>query len=138
MTERISVYQQLGMMAEVTAMRGTCSRLKVGALITRQGRMISSGYNGTPSGMPHCDHSSGEDVPCLDVVHAEANAIAFAARLGVASDNAHMICTHAPCLGCANLIINSGITTLSFLHYYKNTDGLTRLFDCGVQISQIN
>ncbi len=94
--------------AKLIAARGTCDRLQVGAIITRNARIVSSGYNGNVSGAPHCNHSEWPLAPCSTAVHAEANAIVFAARHGVGVEGAEMWCTHQPCLACANLIINAG------------------------------
>lgn len=127
MMRRISEREQLLMMADVVSRRGSCSRLSVGALIAQQGRIISTGYNGAPAGLVHCDHSDGVDTSCTLVVHAEANAIAFAARHGTAVEDGMLVCTHSPCLGCANLIINSGISAVMFREVYRGTQGVDRL-----------
>lgn len=97
--------------------RGTCDRLQVGALIAREGRILVTGYNGPPAGLPHCNHQSIGLAPsnaCTRAVHAEANVIAFAARYGVAVVGADLYCTHMPCVVCAPLIINSGIGRVFF------------------------
>ena len=93
--------------AQAIAERGTCCRLRVGAVICRDGRILATGYNGAPAGMPHCEHEKGDDTPCEVTVHAEANAIAFAARHGVRTEGAELHTTHSPCLTCAKLIINA-------------------------------
>lgn len=123
-------------MAETIAERGTCSRAQVGAIIVRDSRLISSGYNGVPAGMRHCDHSldgwgDGPNSPrnpgCLMSVHAEANAIAFAARYGSTVDACEMFTTHQPCLDCAKLIINAGILRVVFWKPYRRSEGLDLL-----------
>lgn len=131
---RPSEREQLLAIAEVISRRGTCSRLRVGALIAQKGRPISTGYNGTPAGLPHCVHADGIDVSCSSVVHAEANAIAFAARHGTSVDRGLLVSTHSPCLGCANLIINAGIGAVMYAAIYKNEAGVERLRSAGVQV----
>lgn len=113
-------------MAEDLSTLGTCNRLQVGALLVKEGRIIATGYNGAPSHFPHCDHQNDE--PCRISVHAEANVIAFAARLGgVGSEGATLYVTHSPCWECAKLIINAGIAKVIFIHAYRLTDGLELL-----------
>lgn len=131
---RISEGEWLLEMAWVVSRRGSCSRLQVGAIICQKGRTVSSGYNGSPSRLPHCDHSDGLDQSCSAVVHAEANAIAFAARHGTAVDGGLLVCTHSPCLGCANLIINAGVRAVMFASVYKSLDGVDRLRAAGLQV----
>ena len=124
---RSTMDQTLIRIASVMAERGTCSRAHVGAVVARNGRIISTGYNGAPAGLPHCAHtcacapagglapnvdhwpSCPAVQPCTISVHAEANAIAFAARAGVATEGTDMYVTMSPCVQCARLIINAGI-----------------------------
>lgn len=128
----------LMLMAEAASGRSTCSRLHVGAVIARDSRPISTGYNGTPAGVPHCDHPIGEDpfdpntVPCRVAVHAEANAIIFAARHGVAIEGAELFTTHEPCLACCNMIVNSGIVRVMWLHPYRDHAGVHLLQSVGM------
>lgn len=131
--------------------RSTCSRAQVGAVISRNGRTLASGYNGAPKGMPHCDHTCGcpwvryegdkthlEDCPsqkpCRNVIHAEANAIAFAARYGVGTDGAEIHCTRIPCLTCAGLIINAGIVRVVWHEEHRDMEGLRRLGEAGLEV----
>lgn len=136
------------------AEKSTCTRAQVGAVISRLGRSFSSGYNGAPSGMPHCDHTEcqcdypkhklGADPecpkhgPCLNVVHAEANAIAFAARYGVGTDGAEIHCTRVPCLTCAGLIINAGIKRVVWYEEHRDMTGLVRLGEAGLDVVRWN
>lgn len=117
--------------AETIARRGTCDRLQVGAIIVRDNRVISTGYNGNVSGADHCNHTwDGPDLQtqgCRTAVHAEANAIVFAARHGVAVEGSDLWTTHQPCLGCANLIINSGIERVFFKNPYRLIEGLVAM-----------
>lgn len=126
----------------MVAKRSTCNRLHVGAVISRDGRILSLGYNGPVAGAPHCQHditpspvttAGGIDVlttqqdGCLAAVHAEANAIAFAAREGVCVSGATLCVTHQPCLKCAQLIINSGVVKVTYHHPYRLNDGVELL-----------
>lgn len=123
---RPSMTQTLLSVATVMAQRSTCSLAHVGAVVARDGRILASGYNGAPATLPHCAHLPGED-SCPVSVHAEANAIAFAARYGVALENASLYCTHSPCLKCAQLIINAGIAAVFYRELHHNLRGLELL-----------
>lgn len=132
---RITRDQMLMEIAEVVAKRGTCSRLQVGAVISKGGRIITTGYNGAPAGLPHCDHISTTNTSgCKTAEHAERNAIAWAARHGLALDGAELHCTHAPCLDCARSIINAGIIRVFYLHPYRIVDGVDLLGDAGIRV----
>lgn len=137
--------------ARIAALRGTCSRLQVGAVASRDGRILVTGYNGTPAGMPHCDHScdcgtydSGQGhtpscrsiPPCVDSVHDVQNCVAYAARLGVSLLGAEVHTTDSPCPICARLIINAGIVRLVYDREYRIVDGLSLLKVAGVQIEK--
>ena len=123
--------------AAIYSTRGTCSRLQVGAVASRDGRVLTTGYNGAPSGLTHCDHSPDAKRPCDIAVHAEANAIAFAAKYGVALHDAELHVTHMPCLKCAQLIINAGISRVVFSHAYRDTSGVALLIDAHVIVHQL-
>lgn len=143
MADRITRDDMLMDIARIISERGTCSRLNVGAVISRDGRIIATGYNGAPKGLPHCKHEVYEkttlltnDTGCQQAEHAERNAIAFAARHGVALDGSEMHCTHAPCLQCARSIINTGIMKLSYAVPYRLTQGVELLQQAGVEVVQ--
>ena len=121
--------------AAAFAARGTCNRLYVGCVISRDGRIISTGYNGKPMGMQHCEHH--DDEPCRIAVHAEANGIAFAARYGVSVLDAELHVTHQPCLDCAKLIINAGIRRVVFWLPYRDPSGLNLLNGAGLLTNQM-
>lgn len=122
--------------AAMWSLRGTCARMKVGALVHRDGRILVQGYNGAPAGLPHCDYPH-EPSECL-AVHAEQNAIAFAARWGVGLDGADLVVTHQPCLSCARSIVNAGIVSVQYRHPYRLLDGVTLLLDAGILVEQVN
>jgi dCMP deaminase len=153
---RVTRDEYLMDIAQVVAARSTCDRLQVGAVIARSGRVLSTGYNGAPSGMPHCDHTCtcDEDYPdqdyqltlhrptcpagpCNNTIHAEANAIIFAARHGVATENAEMFVTHAPCLICARLIINAGIMGVMYSVEYRDPSGVDLLRSQAVALARV-
>lgn len=143
---RISRDQMLLKMAQVAAMRGTCARARVGVVIAREGRVLSTGYNGAAAGMDHCDHTCTcppkrtivhradcpEVMPCRVSVHAESNAIAYAARYGVQVDGATLATTLSPCIPCAQLIINAGITRVLWASEYRDTSGIDLLRSAGL------
>ena len=124
--------------AHTTGQRSTCQRLSVGALVVREGRTLSSGYNGAPARLPHCKHPEWEEEgkeifdpnlsPCETAVHAEINAIAFAAKYGQATEGAELIVTHSPCLKCAQLIINAGIVRVTYDLQFRSSLGVQLLF----------
>lgn len=126
--------------AQLMSQRGTCSRARVGCVIARNGRIISTGYAGAPSGVPHCIDVGcllGPDGGCIRTSHAEAGAIAFAARHGLALEGASLYVTLSPCLTCAKLIINAGITHVFYLDCYRDGSGLELLQKAGVKITHL-
>jgi len=108
--------------AYVVASRATCSRKHVGAVIVRDKRILSTGYNGSISGQPHCNDEGHmlENNHCVRTIHAEMNAIAQAARSGVAIDNADIYVTASPCWNCFKVIINSGIKKIYYDEFYND------------------
>jgi dCMP deaminase len=105
---------------EIVGTRGTCDRFRGGCVITRNKRIIATGYAGSPVGLPHCDdaghemhtitHENGEQSRhCIRTTHAEQNAICEAARMGIALDGGCLYVQMAPCYTCAKMIINAGI-----------------------------
>lgn len=133
---RISRDAMLMAMAGVSSMRSTCLRLQVGAVAARDGRVLSSGYNGAPSRLPHCSPDTcNAHLPCVNTVHAEQGLISFSARHGVRLDGATLYVTHCPCAACARLILNTGIIRVVYAVPYRLTDGLELLTTGGVEIS---
>ena len=110
-------------MAELTAKRSTCLRRNVGAIIVKDKHIIATGYNGAPKGLPHCEElggclrqklgvPSGERHELCRALHAEQNAIIQAATLGQSIEGATIYVTHQPCIICAKMIINAGISRI--------------------------
>ena len=106
-------------------------RKNVGAIIVKDGQIISDGYNGTPSGMDNCcEDDNGETL--WYVQHAEENAISKCAKHGKSCDKATLYLTHSPCKNCASLVYSSGIQKVLYRNEYKDTDGIDYLKDRGV------
>lgn len=106
--------------------RSTCTRLATGATIsTFDGHVISSGFNGAPRGADHCTEVGCliEGGHCVRAIHAEANAIIQAARIGTSVDGGILYCTHRPCVRCTLTIIQAGIDRVIYARPY-NSDGL--------------
>lgn len=103
------------------ATRATCDRKHVGAVIVRNGMIVSTGYNGSIAGLAHCDDVGHlmEDGHCVRTVHAEANALVQAASHGVRVRGAVIYVTASPCLGCFKLIVNAGIGRIVFGEAYR-------------------
>lgn len=114
-----------------------CERKKVGALIVKDGMIISDGFNGTPSGFEnYCEDEQGYTK--WYVLHAEANAILKVAKSTNSCKGAVLYLTLSPCRECAKLIHQAGIRRLVFLNKYKDTSGLNFLEKAGIEIQQIN
>ena len=131
--------------AETFAELSSAVRLHVGAIVVKDDRIISIGYNGMPSGWDNtCENTIGydKDGPVLktkpEVLHAETNAISKLARSSESGDGATMFITHSPCLECAKLIYQSGIKQVYFGKQYRSDDGIKFLKQCNIEIEQIS
>jgi len=120
--------------AGIVSERSTCSRLKVGAVLVKDSRIIATGYNGAPKGLPHCDEVGCEieNGACIRTSHAEANVIAFAARNGISTEGSTLYSTHMPCYACSKLIVNAGIKLVIYGTAYRLKTGAELLDKCGV------
>lgn len=135
---RITRDEMLASMADIVAMRSTCNRLHVGAVIAIEGRVLSVGYNGAPPGLPHCTpETCNANIPCSRTIHAEANSIAFASRYGVSIGGASLFSTHSPCIDCAKLIISAGISRVVFRTAYRDRTPLDLLKTAGIELDQV-
>lgn len=147
--------QQLGMgrppreelylaIAHLLRTQSTCRRGQVGAVLVRDRRIIATGYNGAPPGMPDCLELGCLEEPdtyglgCQRAVHAESNVLAFAARHAGGADGATLFSTHAPCLKCAQLIISAGVTSVVFQTAYRLPDGVELLDRANIPIRQFS
>lgn len=130
--------------AEIFAELSHARRLHVGAIIVKDDRIISIGYNGMPAGWDNnCEDAvqHSDDTVTLktkpEVLHAESNAIAKLARSNESGEGADIFITHSPCLECAKLIYQSGIRRVFFGEEYRDNIGLQFLKQSGVEIEQI-
>jgi len=122
MKDRISRHQTFAAILDILEKRATCERAQVAAIIARDNRIISSGYNGPPHGSPHCDLGCDTSKSCTRATHAEINAIAYAAKSGTETDNTTLYCSYSPCPACARAIVSAGIKEIYFKKLYDNVD----------------
>jgi dCMP deaminase len=135
--------------AERFAQLSSAVRLQVGAVVVKDNRIISIGYNGMPSGWTNeCEEVVTPSLPYLqgdgptlktksEVIHAEANAILKLARDGESGNQASLFCTHAPCIDCAKLIYGAGINSIYYRASYRDTIGLEFLEKCNIEINKV-
>jgi dCMP deaminase len=131
--------------AEAYAELSHAVRLKVGAIVTKNDRVVSIGYNGTPAGWDNkCEDEikwpNGEikfTTTKPEVLHAEANAIGKLARSSESGDGATMYITHAPCFECSKMIHVAGINKVFYRNQYRNDDGIKFLNQCKIEVEQI-
>ena len=131
-------------MARVVSRRSTCLRRSVGALLVRDKRILTTGYNGAPAGLPHCEQvgcrreqlgiPSGERQELCRALHAEQNAIIQAALHGVSVDGATLYCTAQPCVICSKMLINSGIKGVVYAEGYPDELSRELLEEAGVAL----
>ena len=109
--------------ARQVATRSTCDRKHVGAVIVRDKTILSTGYNGSIRGSAHCDDAGHlmENGHCVRTVHAEANAVAQAARNGVRIDGSEIYVTASPCWNCFRLVVNAGVGQIYYGEFYRDT-----------------
>ena len=127
MSRRVDWHTYFMNIARQAATRSTCDRKHVGAVIVRDKTILSTGYNGSIRGMPHCDDEGHlmEAGHCVATVHAEANAIIQAAKNGVTINGGSIFTTASPCWNCFKLIVNSGLRKITFGEFYRDE----RVFD---------
>ena len=138
-TKFIDAYMDV---AERFAQLSSATRLQVGAIVVKDDRIISIGYNGMPTGWDNCcedvirEDEVGFQVTKTkaEVLHAETNAIAKLAKSGESGLGATMFVTHAPCIDCAKLVYQSGIATVYYKNQYRSTQGLEFLYKSGVEV----
>jgi dCMP deaminase len=143
--------------AEVYASLSSAKKMQVGAIVVKNDRIISIGYNGTPAGWDNtCEDMVYETEICFldyggpgmpvtvgkyvtrpEVIHAEANAIAKLAKSSDSGEEATLFCTHAPCLDCAKLIYGAGIRNVYYRNTYRSEAGLDFLKKCNIEVEKV-
>lgn len=125
-------------MAQLVATRATCPRRQVGSVLVREHRVVATGYNGAPSGLPHCT-----DVGCLMVdshcaraLHSEINALLSCALHGVSSKGCTLYCTDFPCTHCAKALVQAGIVRVVYLAEYPDANSAQVLHDADVRLER--
>ena len=127
--------------AQLISSRATCDRLKVGAIIVKNHRIIATGYNGSVSGENHCieDGCLVEDGHCIRTIHAEMNALLQCARQGVSTEDSVIYVTHFPCVKCMKSIVQAGIKSIYYLEDYHNHGYTLRLLEiAGISAQKID
>ena len=122
--------------ARTVATRATCPRASVGCVLTRERRILTTGYNGAPRGVAHCTEVGCTIVNghCQRATHAEANAVVQAALHGVSLEGATAYCTHQPCVNCSKLLISAGIKLIVFALQYPDEVATALLNEAGVRL----
>lgn len=133
-------------MARVIASRSTCLRRQVGALLVRDKRVLATGYNGAPAGLPHCEEvgcrraelgvASGAGWELCRGLHAEQNAIIQGALHGVSVQDATLYCTTQPCVICAKMLINAGVKRIVYEGEYADELALEMLQQAGMELAR--
>lgn len=122
MTNRKSWNEYFMEITDLVASRSTCDRAFVGCLLVNDdNRIVSSGYNGSISGRPHCDEIGHtiRDGHCIATIHAEMNALIYCAKEGISVKNCTAYVTHFPCLNCTKALIQAGIKQIYYKHDYR-------------------
>jgi dCMP deaminase len=125
--------------AKAVATRATCNRKHVGAVIVRDQSILATGYNGSVKGTPHCDSHGHimEDGHCVRTVHAEANAVAQAAKRGVSLEGGTAYVTCCPCRGCFQLLANAGVREIIYAESYRNEAISQMALEAGVKVKSL-
>lgn len=123
-------------MAKTWSELSHCARKQVGAIIVKDGMIISDGYNGAPSGFDNCCENEAGETHWY-VLHAEANAILKVAKSTHNCNGATLYLTLSPCRDCSKLVVQSGIRRVVFIDKYKDTSGLDFLHEAGIEIDHI-
>jgi len=134
--ERVSWETYFMNIAKEVSTRSTCDRKHVGAVIVRDKTLLSTGYNGSIKGLPHCNDAGCEmvDGHCIRTSHAEANAIVQAAKNGVKIDGSEIYVTASPCYNCFKLIANSGIKVIFYNELYRDERIKNRAKEVGIEL----
>jgi len=125
--------------ASAVSERSTCDRAFVGCVLVLEKRILTTGFNGSPAGLPHCDEDGHLMVEghCVRTIHAETNAIIQAALHGVSTRGATCYVTHFPCINCTKVLINAGITRLVYSTAYRiDENAMNFLKGANVEVCQ--
>jgi len=135
-------------MAQLAATRSTCLRRHVGAVLVKEKKILATGYNGAPSGVPHCldvgclreqqNIPSGQRHELCRGLHAEQNAIIQAAFHGVSIRDSILFCTNFPCVICSKMLINAGIRSIFYLEGYPDSLSEQLLNEAGMDLQHVN
>ena len=146
MTDRPTWDEYFLELCEIVAKRATCDRGKTASIIVKNKQILTTGYVGSPVGLPHCDevghhlkktvHEDGEiTTHCVRTIHSEQSAICQAAKLGISLDGATIYCLMMPCFTCAKMIINCGIKrVVAKKRYHADKDSEKILIDAGIKL----
>lgn len=130
-------------LAHLVSTRSTCRHRQQGAVLVRDRRVISTGYNGAPSGVEHCTDvgrcAKEAKLPCkAEGLHGESNAIAFAARAGIPTEGTTMYTVYSPCYACCNLMKSAGIVAVKYDKVYENFHvGPAYLRSLGIEVEEV-
>ncbi len=146
--DRPSWHEYFKGITDLVAQRATCTRRKVGAVLVKEKRILCSGYNGAPAGIPHCSETgclrerlnvpSGEKHELCRGVHAEQNVIIQAAFHGIPVNGADLYCTNQPCSICAKMIINAGIKKVYYWDGYDDPLSIEMFGQAGVELIRLD
>jgi len=146
--QRPSWHEYFMEMAFHVAKRSTCLRRKVGAIIVKNKRILTTGYNGPPVNLPHCNEigcireklniPSGQKHELCRGIHAEQNSIIQAAIHGISINNSIIYCTHHPCSICTKMLINSNISKIYYKHGYPDSFAQEMLKDTRIEVIKMD
>lgn len=123
--------------AKIIAARGTCDRLYAGSVLVKDNRIIATGYNGSPAGLPHCNDVGHmlEEGHCVRTIHGEHNSLLQAARQGgTSTQGSTMYTKYSPCIHCTKYVIASGVKRVVIGKVYRNPQALDMLKEAGVSV----
>lgn len=132
MERRLSWNEYFMEICKMVAQRSTCDRAFVGCvLVNSDNRIVSTGYNGSVSGNPHCDEvgHTMRDGHCIATIHAEMNALLYCAKEGISVKNTKAYVTHFPCLNCTKALIQAGISEIYYLNAYRVDEYAIKLLE---------
>lgn len=134
--QRIGWHDYFMNIARQAATRSTCDRKNVGAVIVRDRTILSTGYNGSIRGTPHCDEVGHlmEGGHCIATIHAETNAILQAAKNGINISHAEIYTTASPCWNCFKMLVNAGIQRIYYGEFYRDKRSLEVARGLGIEL----